>query len=230
MNNLQNITKKKFVLIISLFLTIFIIAISFIILYYKPTPYDDKKYYKNDEIVKTAQELGSKGMATRVKKAVDKFSNTKLSDDQRYKALEDVYFYFAAAYTTTYNPKLREYINKDFNNYYKEQLPKFYNDVENYGKFDIPCADPICGKNIDSDLNKIISLINELQVDPVIKGSSISDLKTAAYKPDNNEIDKQDKIYGFKLVIRLLNSAEDKNASETAKMLSDYLRKNYNIQ
>jgi len=228
MNHFWKFSKKKFVIIS---LLVLIITLSLLILYYKSTP-PNISYISNsqvEQIVNKAQELGPTGMTTRVKQALGKLNNPKLSDEQIYASLSDIYFYFSADYSITHNPKIREYINNDFNKYYKEQFPKLYNN-NNYGQLIISCADPICGKNIDSDMNKIISIINNLNIDSLVKDSLLSNLKTAAYIPDNNQFDKQEKIFGFRSVINDLNSTENKNASEAAKMISDYLIKNYQIQ
>ena len=215
---MQFLRSKKVLLLLSgALLLLIIIPFAFFVLsrYTKTTQV--KKV--TEDIGKTSQKYGSFFNQDQVKEALATINNTKLSASERYKALDNITFYFSSAYAASHDPTIREYVLslKDFA---KKNFPKDYRE----GAFNLACGDPVCGEKPDAELKQIQKEINEAGIDADHLNTIKKNLEQASYIPVSEEDDKK---YGFGLVLSQLDEQNNPKASAAAVRLKDYLRKKY---
>ena len=157
-----------------------------------------------------------------VNRYLDQLNNTKLSKKERYNALDNILFYFGIQYTQTHSPDVRNYVAKDLKEFAKKNFPEYY--VEE--NFNIPCSDPVCGQKITPEFQSFIDQIQKGKLPEYMKSTILLNLKTVAYMPVK---DKNNATIGLELVIGDLEASGDKQASDTAKLIKNYLLKTYSI-
>lgn len=159
----------------------------------------------------------------RVEEKFKILENKKLSAEERYKALDNLSFFFQSLYGNTNDPKVRTYI-KELGVYAQKEFPKLYVKAV----FNPICQDPSCGQIISSDIKKVISSIESSKIDPQDKERLIKNLTNAGYA--KNE-DREYKSYVYNQVLADLNSIADISSSssilEISKDLSSFIKKEY---
>ena len=216
--------KKVWILVFILILFLLIIAIlsSYLLFRTYVKPHPEKEAQDVTKLIETTLDTIPTGTnPAQVEEALKILNNQSLSDEERYVGISNLVYYFAVGYSITYDPKLREIINKDLNNLAKNMFPDQYE--EDY--FNLPCADPTCGEKADVELLKIQKEIKELNLVPEYLNTINSNLQQTIYLSYKDN--KTDKMFGFEIVISGLETEGVKEASDSAKKLRDYVKKTY---
>ena len=155
----------------------------------------------------------------RIKDTLVKVNDTKLSPEERYKQLTNIYFYFSAAYSTTHDSTIRDYVNNDLNEFAKKNFSNQYQS----GDFEIPCADPICGHALDPEVKEVLSIITESKLPEDVRSVTLKNLTTSGYIPEKDQA-----LFGYGLVLMDLDQAALPVASTAASILRKYVKSKYN--
>lgn len=219
----QSKNKKKHLVYSAFFLLLSIIAVFVGIFLIRNTG--------QSGLTKTTKEINSKALAfnkslstQRVEEELAIINNTKLSDEERFKSLSDIYFYFSFAYSTSHDPAIREFVNKTFAKFANENFPKIQSNDDSKRVFMIPCADPSCGQEIDPKIKEIINKIMNSNIDTNLKNRVKGNIEVAAYKLEE---DKEDKLFGFGIAKRQLEQSGNPTASEAGNLLKIYVKEKY---
>ncbi|KKQ35333.1 MAG: hypothetical protein US51_C0008G0002 [Microgenomates group bacterium GW2011_GWA2_37_6] len=211
-------SKKLIFLILSIILLLFIPILIYFLLYFQKI--DDKNL--NKEIGTTVKKYNHNFNQEQISRALTRLNDDSLPDSERYKALEQIVFYFSTAYSASHEPELRAHV-ESLKTFAKNNFPKYY--IEE--NFTVGCADPSCGEKPDEEMKKIQKEINEAGIRPEYLNTINKNLEQAIYIP-NEQMD--DKKYGFGLAIFQLKFENNPKASAAAQRLIDYLKRKYSIE
>jgi hypothetical protein len=221
----KNKKVRYLVFILIIFLVIIAILSSYLVYksYVKPSP--EIQVDNVTKVIETTLDTIPTGTnPAQVEEALKILNNPSLTDEQRYAGLSNLVFYFATGYSITYDPKLREIVRNDLNNLAKNMFPDQYEE----GYFELPCTDPTCGDSADSELLAIQKEIKELDLIPEYHNTINSNLQQTIYLSEKDN--KDDKMYGFAIVISGLEIEGVNTASESAKKLREYVKKKYDVE
>lgn len=209
-----------------LLLAFFLITVSLLAIYIvslRSTASQKNKYLHFTEAVKTKilSYTDNKQLPQKIVLMLNQLNDPKASDEAKYKTLLTLEFYFANEYSSYHDPSIREFVKNVMGNFAKDNLSKYYKEAN----FNEVCADPKCGQEIDKELNKIIQLINsDNNIEKAYRDTFIDNLKTAAYLPDSDILNKQ---FGLGLVASGLEEIGQKSASDTANLIKIYFKNKY---
>ena len=220
-SRISNIRNKKIFLLLTLLISGVIILIIAFILYLNTKGKQASSNTITAEISSEALKLEPALSSERVKDALKKVNNAKLSDEERYKELANIYFYFSAAYSNIHDPSIRTFVNSRIDSYAKKTFPKLYQE----GDFIIPCADSHCGKPIDNEIKEIIDIISKSNLSTDIKDVIVKNLTTTGYI-----INIEQAKSGYSIVLLDLDQASNAQASKAAILLRNYIKDKYNIE
>ena len=138
----------------------------------------------------------------------------------RYIALTNLAFFYSNEYALTNDPSVRQVSSNILGGYAKDNFSDLYNE----SVFNFICADPKCGQPIPSEVKKVLDLIDKNTTMSNIAKSTISkNLKNAGHMTDKDE-----GLFGLQLSLNQLKREGTPEASEAAKILLDYMKKEYN--
>ncbi|MBI4098174.1 MAG: hypothetical protein HY426_04005 [Candidatus Levybacteria bacterium] len=163
---------------------------------------------------------GYKELPANIEDKLSIINNTKKTKDERYKALYDLSFIFANAYSTTHDPSIRKFSSEVIDSYFKSQFPDEYND----SLFNFPCADPECGQKLSPEIESVIKEVSGNDIPSYMKNTIIINLTSAGYVPDS---DIDGKRFGINLVVDQLKETGDAQASKSAEKLVNYFKDRY---
>lgn len=208
--------KKIITLIFSLALAISISIPSYVIYTSQPTEFDKLA----DEINREAKKYPSSMNLTQVLKTTEILKDKNNTYSARYTALENIVFFFSAGYAASHNPEMRAFGNS-LKTFALEKFPQEYRE----GYFDISCADPVCGEKQDDELKEIQKKIKESGISSDKLDTILINYEQASYIPD-----KEEKKYGFGLVLLQLSKENNSQASAAAEELKEYLKTKYSFE
>lgn len=214
------IKSKKFLIFLILIIVLFLLIS---IIFYKFNQVQKNNVKKVSEVIsKKTDNYKAFLNPLQVESSLDILNNKKLPNADRYKALQNITFYFSLAYSNSHDPDIRTYISslKDFA---KENFPKEYQEAD----FIINCADPTCGEKQDNDIKQIRKEINDSGIDPIYLRTINTNFDQASFIPISQDFDKQ---YGFGLVLGQLEELNNPKASSAAMHLKIYLKKKYSFE
>lgn len=162
--SMRNINMNKKIILLSIFLisiTLFIIILLIIII-----KINQNNTTKNPNTIQAdytkilIQNTSLKEISPRIETNLKVLDSTSASDEDKYKAVLELAENFRSGYSIDHDPKARNFIINDLNNYAKENYPNIYN-ADN---FDMACLDPTCGASINNELKAIIDLISNVNL------------------------------------------------------------------
>jgi hypothetical protein len=214
---------KKILPLIILSILLLLILASILIVSTLSKKQEKSKAFTNQIITQMAKTDGQSHVSESIQRNLDTITNSTKSDKDKYLALQNLLFYYSAEYSKTKNPELRKYAMNSIGGYASTSFPKLYS-KEN---FEIPCADPSCGEDLDNDEKAILEKINKSGLSDYVKETIIINYKTASYTPISNSFDKK---MGMSLVVSQLTRYNDPIASQAAQDLKNYLYNKYKMQ
>lgn len=213
---------KKLFLVVSIIFAFFIIVSLLLVII-------NLDNNSSEDYLKTTKEIENQSIRyeayinkSQFNRSLTDLNNLKLDENNRYKALENITFFFSVAYSFSHIPEIRTYVYS-LNDFAKKYFPKNYNS----GSFDFLCSDPSCGEKIDSNLENIISDIKNAGIDPHKLNTIEKNLMQSIYIPKEQTEEKQ---YGFQLVYNQLLIENNPKASVAAETLKEFISKKYNIK
>lgn len=182
----------------------------------------DTKIFVNDVKTEVLSVSGQKDLPANIEDKLLTLNDMKKTKDERYRALDDLSFIFANAYSTTHDPSIRKFSSIVLDRYFKSQFPDKYND----SLFNFPCADPECGQKLSPEIESVIKEVNENDIPSYMKKTIIINLTSAGYVPDS---DIEGKRFGINLVVEQLRETGDPEASKSAEKLVSYFKDRYKL-
>lgn len=215
--------KRKIVYLGIIFLLILILILTVLSVYFifKERKSDNSRF---SETIYTQlkQNENTKEIPDAFARNLETINSSNKTDEQKYLALRNLFFYYNTEYSRTHDPKIKEFAEKTIGDYAKNNYEKYYTESE----FRIPCADPTCGEAIDKEGEDLIKKINSSGLKDYQKETIITNFKTASYI-SSDRIDN--KKIGMSLVVSQLNRYGDPVASSAAIDLKNYLKRKHKI-
>ncbi|KKP80857.1 MAG: hypothetical protein UR81_C0014G0013 [Candidatus Levybacteria bacterium GW2011_GWB1_35_5] len=221
-NTSKHTYKRPLAIILSLFI-VMILALSAFFIY---------KKYKAEQSTNALVEYirkeikirsSTKDVPEQIEKQLSIIKKTSLPAQQRSTALSNLAFYFSNEYSTTNDPQIRLISQNVIGKYVKENFPNLYNPTI----FNFVCADPKCGKPLSPEIKQVLDQITKSDLPENIKITASENLRNASYMLDTNS---SDKIFGIRLVISQLQRSGNPVGSNSANILTKYLKYNYNVE
>jgi len=167
----------------------------------------------------------SSNISVAMQRNLDVLNDSSSSDEEKYLALKNLRFYYSFEYSGSHKPETREFGMKTIGNFAKKNFPKFYHE----GDFNIPCADPSCGEKYDEEGKLILEKIKSSGLPLYVKDTIIPNYEAAYFTPIENNDDKENKLFGMKLVYQQLTKYGDPVASQAAMDLKKYIKNKYDL-
>lgn len=211
--------KKIISLIIIFFFIILIIILSYLIL----NPSTQKT--QNDELANFLQQNANKKYIPKFKlnSALNSLKNKNAKAENQYKEVASLGYYVQDVYFKSNFPEVREYLT-ELNDKVKKRFPKYHNEND----FLVACADPKCGDKPDAEMLEFLTTIQNLEIKNLYKSIIITNLKVSFYIPYDTVNNKLEKFTNFILVRNQLLSLNNAEASQSAQVFTDYIKKKYN--
>lgn len=160
--------------------------------------------------------------AEALEKNIPIINNSKLSENQRYDAFLDIFFYIDNQYFNTSDPRIRK-LASEFDKLAKENFKDSYEERD----FFIACADEECGEKTPPEIESLLTEIKTLPIDEVWINSITLNIKTASHIPYDTEFNRLDKLHSYTLAIGMLTDVGDPASSRSAEKLRKFIKEKY---